>query len=136
MIISGTGIDELNDAMSRVQKVYPDAEFKEVKRLSSNRVQFTLRVKHSDAKGAHRSMHSDTKKGYKRTTSACWHLHRDFFDALPEGRRVTSSYYGSAVIETGNYGTYPDFMVGSMYRGFYMMSEMCACDEIDENEVA
>jgi len=70
-------IQQLNEALNFVnQKFDNNVQFKEIKQISSKRVNFTLRVKNSSSPGA--------KIGYsgRKTIAACWHVHGYFFEYL------------------------------------------------------
>jgi hypothetical protein len=69
--------EQLNLALNFVNQKFDDnVQFKEIKQISSKRVNFTLRVKNSSGKGA--------KIGYSgcKTIAACWHVHGYFFEYL------------------------------------------------------
>ena len=78
---------------------------------------FTLRVRNSRGAGA-----SISSSG-RHSTSACWHVHGDFFDALFEinpnaivvarGRKITKDF-----------GNWSDYNIGSVMSPF-MASEGC-----------
>lgn len=91
---------------------------------------FTLRVKDSKLAG-HRRGFSFGDRPAKRLTSACWHVHGSFFDALlevnPNAVIVTRSgdiFKRSSGDVVGNW---EDSNIGSMYRPLYF-SEACDCE--------
>jgi hypothetical protein len=94
--------------------------FKEIKQISSKRVNFTLRVKSSSGPGA--------KIGYsgRKTISACWHVHGYFFEYL------FLSYPGIYIISQGkkmtsNSDNWQDQNIGSIMQPLYF-SEACNCN--------
>jgi hypothetical protein len=112
--------DDLKMALEMINKRYND-------NIIFNRFDnagFTLRVKNSKGPGAR--LHIDRYAGKeRRSISACWHVHGDFFDALFE-------INPKAVIRTGNKkitaqaGNWEDWNIGStMYPVYY--SESCLC---------
>ena len=101
---------------------------------SKSAVRFKMRVKDSAGAGAHISVDrfGSTKKGYRRTISACWHAHRDvmraIFEVNPEARikSVMADYKGSDDFERTFPHTY-DTNVGSMVYPV-AVGESCLCD--------
>jgi hypothetical protein len=95
-------------------------------------IHFTLRCKSSSGPG-HRLSQSVTSKGNRRKlTSACWHVHGDFFDAL------IGEVNNEAIVTTGNnkkifyqqdmvVGNWEDWNIGSMYYPLYY-SDACDCE--------
>lgn len=82
----------------------------------------TLRVIDSKGEGAHISRHMEPFTGKsRRTTSACWHVHGRFFDALPYGTRITTR---GKVVMAGD--MWDDFNIGSIMYPIYA-SESCRC---------
>lgn len=98
-----------------------------------NKYNVTLRVVSSRGKGAR--MNHDWSR---HLVAACWHVHGDFFDALPDGTKVVS-HWGSqgkqvtfTVAQSRDSGTHyksgywQDQQVGSVMQPA-MMSELCEC---------
>lgn len=89
---------------------------------------FTLRVNgkgKGDAYSGSYLMGMDwTKK--RRTGSACWHVHGDFFDALFNINSDAKVYAQSNTI-TKDHGNWQDFNVGSDYYPAYA-SKCCECN--------
>ncbi len=94
------------------------------------RYNVTLRVVSSKGKGARLSAPSFWSGKQRRLVSACWHVHYDFFDALPTGTKVISNWGhgGKHVSIAGEHGTYQDMDVGSMMLPA-LMSELCECED-------
>ena len=91
-----------------------ECEFRDIKQVSTNRMQFTLKKKNSAMS------HSG-----RMTGSACWHVHGKFFDCLFKLRKdifITSR--GSRTDING--GNWQDYNIGSQIHPL-MASEACAC---------
>ncbi len=83
----------------------------------------TLRVLDSHGPGAHLSRAMEAWGHHaRRTTSACWHIHGQFFDALPSGTKIQSR---GITLRAGNH--WLDFNVGSIMYPVYA-SESCLCE--------
>lgn len=113
-------IDQLHQALQLTTAEFNgNIRFKDIKQISSKRVQFTLTVNDSRAPGG-RISHSG-----RRVKAACWHVHGKFFDHLwtinPE-----------AVIDAGTLrmhgprDNWQDRNIGSMFSPM-MYSEACDC---------
>jgi hypothetical protein len=112
--------EQLNQALNFVNlKFDNNVQFKEIKQISSKRVNFTLRVKNSSGTGA--------KIGYsgRKTISACWHVHGYFFEYLflqyPEIYIISQ---GKKL--TDNSDNWQDQNIGSQFRPL-MFSDSCNC---------
>lgn len=111
----------LNQALWRVNEKYDsNIRFRYLKQISVGRYQFTLTVKDSRQPGARRS-HSG-----RRLASACWHVHRDFFDALCDLQPNAVITAGKKKI-TKDAGNWEDWNIGSMMQPMYY-SEACECN--------
>ncbi len=89
----------------------------------------TLKTRSSSGPGAGRALPHDGKS--RRLPTACWHVHGDFLDAL--GRLCPEAEYESTIngrqrILVCEHG-WQDKMLGGMYTGFHMMSDLCECEE-------
>lgn len=122
-MIINTNRENLQKALDTVNKAYDNnIEFNNFQRLSDNRYRVTLRVKSSHGKGARLGFYQNPNTGNrKHLISACWHVHGEFFDALPEGTRI----------QTGTIVTYPgaiwqDRNIGSLMNPL-MFSDACDC---------
>ena len=121
MIARNTTREDLDRALEEVSKKYGgnvqwnrSPEQKDKRGMSW---QFTLRVRNSRGPGA-----AISSSG-RHSTSACWHVHGDFFDELfninpraivdARGRRITKDY-----------GNWEDFIIGSVMQPM-MASEAC-----------
>lgn len=69
---------DLRNAAERASKLYGGNVALDVRGMNGRAVRFGLKVKSSRGEGAHRSWQG------RRTTSACWHVHAEFFRALFE----------------------------------------------------
>jgi hypothetical protein len=102
---------------------------KEMKQLSKNRVQFTIRVKDSRGLGAARSGSG------RRTVSACWHAHGHVFDRLftvvaptsSDGRLTFVQSMGKKITKDG--GNWQDSMRGSNAAPI-RASQCCECSKV------
>ena len=93
---------------------------------------FTLRVKDSKQVGHGRGF-SFGDRPAKRLTSACWHVHGDFFDALiKEVNQDAVIVIGDKQIYKQSYNTFvtgnwEDYQRGSNWNPVYA-SELCDCE--------
>jgi hypothetical protein len=113
-------IDQLNEALNFVNQLFNNnIKFKEIKQISSKRINFTLRVKNSSGKGA--------KIGYsgRKTISACWYVHGYFFEYLflqyPDIFIISQ---GKKMID--NSDNWKDQNVGNVYNPI-SYSSLCNC---------
>lgn len=114
---------ELTKALEIINQKYNNNVIfnREPENISSNSVRFTLKVKNSSEIGARRGF---IPRG-RKMTSACWHVHGDFFEAL-------LSINPKAVIKAGpktidiNGGNWQDWNIGSIMQPMYY-SEACEC---------
>lgn len=88
---------------------------------------FTLKVKNSKAPGhrLHISYSFNGLHSQKRSTSACWHVHGDFFDTLWD-ISPDAIIYSNGVKMTGKYDNWQDRNIGSQMFPVYF-SESCEC---------
>ena len=130
MIARKCTINDLQAALRAVNRIYWiwDDQKRVQKNIRWNRApekcgagyRFTLRVNSSKGPGA--------KRGFsgRRTVSACWHVHGNFFDRL---FRICPD----AIILAGNQkitaqaGNWQDRNIGSTFQPL-MYSESCECD--------
>ena len=94
---------------------------------------FTLRVKDTK-KAGHRLgfPHPETGK-QKRLSSACWHVHGDFFDCLLSLNKeavIKSTMKGQPLVITAEGGNWQDANIGSIMQPLYY-SEACECDSLN-----
>ena len=76
-MITNATTDQLRQALDEVNKLYDgNVIFNRQPEPVGSRIRFTLRVKDSKKPGDRRSHQG------RRMSSACWHVHRDFFDEL------------------------------------------------------
>jgi hypothetical protein len=111
---------QLENALNFVNQKFDDnVQFKEIKQISSKRINFTLRVKNSSGPGA--------KIGYsgRKTIAACWHVHGYFFEYLfllyPEIFIISQ---GKKMIDNSN--NWIDQNVGKNYNPV-SYSSLCNC---------
>lgn len=129
MIAKNVYLSDLHEALAKVNEKYEgNITFKNIEDISTSRTQkcrFTLRVKSSYGPGASRNPTT-----FRRSPSACWHAHGDFFDALLSVNvraEIQSSLHGKKVISNEG-GNWQDILLGS--AGFpYAASEACACND-------
>lgn len=134
MLVKNATIYQMNLALTKLNKKYDDnIIWNRAPEYKGGQLQFTLRVKSSKGKGAKLSYsaYSNTR----RTSSACWHVHGDFFDALLEiePKAIITSKGNLLKIYRDNTGTiqgnWRDWNVGSIAFPV-MYSESCLCDEL------
>jgi len=125
MILSNCTKDDIDGALDSVnQKFNGNIRLNNYHQLSGTglRHRVTLRVIDSHGNGAHISRRMEIFGGKPRhTTSACWHVHGHFFDALPYGTRITS---GGRVFNAGD--MWGDSIGGSVMCPLYA-SDSCNC---------
>lgn len=135
MIIRNTNLKELTQALSATNKKYKNNvifQSIECKTQNGKTWHVRLRVKDSKKAGAklgysYPAMYGNEGQKARRTISACWHVHGDFFDAL-------LSINNNAIIKTGKSiinidgGNWRDYNAGSMIYPQYA-SEQCHCGE-------
>ena len=121
MKVYHTTQENLDKALAKVNKKfdnniiynrYPEA-------LNKKRTSFvlTLRVKDSSMAGHRVDFHLTTKGNRRKLSSACWHVHGEFFDALnKEAEIVTLGNRTSPGRE------WADWNAGGIY-----MSDLCDC---------
>lgn len=118
-MITNATRQELETALTEVNKRFNDNVSFERLTPEGRRMRFTLRVK--DSKGAgHRLGFTG-----RRMSKACWHVHGHFFDAL---LRVNPDVYikpaGLTIDRNG--GNWQDRNIGSQMHPLYF-SEACEC---------
>ena len=138
MIAKHTRKEDLNKALELINEKYDNniRWNREPEQLDKYgyKWRFTLRVNSSKGKGAKLSY--SYHNNVRRTSSACWHVHGDFFDTLLNLRASaiieTSSAQGLIKIyisEEGNIvGNWKDRNIGSIMFPVYY-SESCLCSE-------
>ena len=120
-------IQDLNNALAIVNKRYNNnVSFNREPEQHGKLVRFTLRVKDSKGPG-HRLGFRFGNRKQRRMTSACWHVHGYFFEALfevnPSAVVMTGSDRKQITVDGGNW---EDRNIGS--RAYPMMfSEACEC---------
>jgi len=124
MILSNCTKDDIDGALDSVNQKYKgNIRLNNYQQLSGTglRHRVTLRVIDSKGEGAHISRHMEIFGGKPRhTTSACWHVHGHFIDAL-YGTKITS---GGRVFNAGD--MWSDFNAGSVMFPLYA-SDSCNC---------
>lgn len=125
MILSNCTKQDIDKALADVNGEFDgNIRLNNYQQLSGTglRHRVTLRVPDSHGKGVHLSPHMEAF-GHKprHTTSACWHAHGRFFDALPYGTRIRTN---GKVIMAGD--MWDDFNIGSRMFPIHA-SESCEC---------
>jgi len=125
MILSNCTKRDINKALAHVNHRFAgNIMLNNYQQMSGSglRHRVTLRVLDSHGEGAHISRHMEAY-GHKarRTNSACWHVHGEFFDTLPHGTRITSL---GKVVMAGD--MWNDFSIGSVMFTIFA-SESCNC---------
>ena len=134
MIVRGATMEELDKALELVNVKYQgNVCWNRRPEKVGRGFRLTLRVKDSKGLG-HRlgstgpiffaKNHDEEVKfsKRKRLISACWHIHGDFFEALPLDAKIIT---GRGIVKPGEW---PDYDIGSMLNP-QMMSEACECEE-------
>lgn len=124
MYIKNVTQKDLDKALKIVNKKFSNnVIWNNFKQLSKNRFQITLRVKSSKEPGHRVSAKSFPTDKQKRLISACWHVHGEFFDALPKDAEIRAR---NLVIKPGD--AWNDCNIGSMMFPTYF-SEACECSK-------
>ena len=113
--------NDLEQALRDINVSYKgNIMFRDIKPLNAKhtRWQFTLRVNSSKGLGMKYGPSG------RRTVSACWHVHGNFFSELLEIADCKIYTGGHKVTRSG--GNWQNWNCGSMMRPMYM-SEMCEC---------
>ena len=121
MRISKATVEDLQKALESVNKKYNGNVI--FNRLEAKR--FTLKVKSSREAGAKLGYQVNKRGDRRKTTSACWHVHGDFFEALFEVNPQAVVYAGQKRI-TAEGGNWQDWNIGSIMSPLYF-SEACEC---------
>lgn len=126
MKAKNTNREEMEKALAVINKKYNNNiiwnRFDEGKTIN-----FTLRCKSSKEAGHRRGFPSFDGKEGKRLTSACWHVHGDFFDALLVINENAVIISGGSLKIDKNGGNWQDRNIGSQMRPLYF-SEACDCN--------
>ncbi len=110
---------QLHDALDYVNKQYADNIcFKDIKRVSAERIQFTLTVKNSREPGGRRS------RTGRRIAAVCWHVHGHFFEHLFNDD-VKLIIAGTKRMESED-DNWQDWNIGSIMEPMYY-SNACDC---------
>ena len=113
-------IFDLEEALRRVNEKYNrQVCWNRVPNKTNKGIHFTLKVKTNRSEG-----HSISQLG-RHISSACWHVHGDFFDCLFEVEPEARVFALGREI-TKHYGNWQDFNRGSLMNPKYA-SEMCEC---------
>lgn len=130
MIVKNVGESDLWAALNAVNLIYGnnviwnrEPEYIGQTREGSDKWRCTLRVIDSRGPGAKLSIPRRRKQ--RHTIGACWHVHGDFFDSLPEHAEIVVDVSdGRRIIHPGD--AWIDIQVGSIMYPYYM-SELCEC---------
>ncbi len=126
MLVRNATIDGLELTLKEVNKKYDsNVIFNRYPEQYGNQIRFTLRVKDSKKAGHKLGSRLTSKGNHRRLTSACWHVHGDFFGALfdicPD---ATINARGFKI--TQDCGNWEDRNIGSIMQPMYF-SEACDC---------
>ena len=127
MLAYGVTEEEIRDAVEHASKYYGGNVAAEIRGQRGRAIRFGLKVRDSRGDGAHRSASG------RRTRSACFHAHADFFRALfgaHPGARVKTAFAHYRGGTPAQYERDFDFVgmrnVGSMVRPV-QLRECCDC---------
>lgn len=112
--------EQLYSALQTVNENYNgNIQFRRLDQQSANRRMFTLRVEDSSGAGARRAASG------RRTVSACWHVHGEFFEALlKQDENIFIRSNGRRIDKHG--GNWEEINIGSEFMPVYM-STLCDC---------
>lgn len=120
MIIKNANAEQICQALEVINETYnKNICFNNFKR-EGQRYRITLRVRNSRLAGARRSGTG------RRTVSACWHVHGDFFDQLLKINPNAIINLSSGLKINKDHGNWIDIELGSIYNRVYM-SDLCDC---------
>ena len=121
-------IDDLNKALATVNKQYAgNVTWNREPEKNGRLIRFTLRVKDSKGPG-HRLGFAGSNGKQRRMTSACWHVHGNFFEALFQVNDKAVVMTGSDRKRiTADEGNWEDRNIGSQVYPMYF-SEACECE--------
>ena len=112
-------IQDIDKALRETNKLFHNnILFGQQQRTKHRREVWSIRLRCRDSNG---SGHRISYYG-RRLISACWHVHKAFFDNLPEGTKINTKVLGRQVFYTG--GEYPDPELGYRTR----LSNLCHCN--------
>lgn len=116
MLAKNVSMQDLQNALDKVNQKYDgNIRFKDIRQQGRN-IRFTLTVNNSRGKGGR--LNADRGR---HIAAACWHVHGEFFDALPCEAVVIAN---GAKIRPGD--TWKDRNMGSLWYPAYY-SELCEC---------
>lgn len=116
MIAKNVTLDDLESALAKAnEKFSGNLRWNRYPEKAGRGYRFTLRVSDSKGPGARLGFSG------RHMTSACWHAHGTFFDALPREAVVKA---GELTIRPGD--MWQDRNIGSMMQPLYY-SEACEC---------
>lgn len=121
MIAKNCTVRDLNNALATVnEKFGGNIVFKKIS-PAGRHIRFTLTVKSSKGSGARLGAPNHAGK-QRRIAAACWHVHGEFFDALPPSALIVAR---GEKIHPGD--PWKDSNIGSQYRPMYF-SQACECE--------
>jgi hypothetical protein len=117
-------IEQMQKALTKVNKKYKgNIAFRYIEQ-NGRRVSFTLTVNSSKGPGGRRGFSG------RRVSAACWHAHGNFFECVfsicPDAVIISR---GIGVTITRAYGNWQDKNIGSQIQPLYY-SEACDCAEL------
>ena len=118
-------IEDLWEALNRTNAMYHDQVIWNCEPTHTpHGIKFTLKVKHNKAEG-HGISHSG-----RQMSTACWHVHGNFFDRLFDVNPNAVVYSRGKKIVAGHCGgNWEDYNVGSQMNPKFA-SEQCECGEV------
>lgn len=126
MKIKGVNRQQLEDALTVVNDKYEgNIGWKRIEALNRAGTRWTVTIRcHSSKAPGHSISYNQVLYGGnpRRLTSACWHVHGTFLDALPVGIEIRTR---GQVTYSG--AEWEDFNVGSVMFPRYA-SESCECE--------
>ena len=128
MTITGATKAEILCALGSINNnIYDNnIEIQRLDCLNNKGTRWAVRLKSKDcnAEGSRHGFSTRVDGEYRRTSSACWHTHGNFFEALLDMSNCKIYTGGNKVTRDG--GNWQDIQCGSMMYPMYM-SEMCEC---------
>ena len=123
---TNASINDLQAALDLTNLQYDDNVLFNRLDQTGNRVTFTLRVADSSGPGHRVGFHRTNSGNRRKLSSACWHVHGNFFENL-------FKVWSDAWVRTGTHkiditeGNWQDRQIDSMADPLYF-SEACECE--------
>jgi hypothetical protein len=127
MIIKNVYSQSIRNAIAKINEKYDGniitREFETIGRSRSGYLKFKVKLAVKDSRGAG----SGVSFSGRRTATPCWHVHGEFFDALPDTAVIEINSWKLGRIVTYPGDEWQDELIGDKYHGYKLVSELCDC---------